>query len=35
MKLIYIECEGVNWIHLTQEKGQWALVKTVMNAGVQ
>jgi hypothetical protein len=32
MNLKEIGCEGLDWIHLAQERGLWrALVNTVMN----
>jgi hypothetical protein len=32
MDLREIRCEGVDWMHLTQDRDQWrAVVKTVMN----
>jgi hypothetical protein len=36
MYLIGIECCGVGWIHVTQDRDQWwAVVNTVMNIRVQ
>jgi hypothetical protein len=35
MDLREIECEGVDWMHLAEDRDQWqALVKTVMNLRV-
>jgi len=32
----YVGCEGMEWIHLAQDKGQWqAHVNTVMNFETQ
>jgi hypothetical protein len=35
MNLSETECEGVDWIHLAQDRGQWqAVLNTVMNLQV-
>jgi len=36
MDLKEVECEGVNWIELVQDRAQlWSLVKLVMNICIQ